>query len=165
MRNWRESNTHVYFWGSCLSNFYEVSINYDNKLFKSSEQLFMYLKAIYFKDFNTAAEILLAETPGKAKLLGRSVKKFNELEWIKEREKAMFTACYNKFYQISILREILLETGNKTLVESSPYDVIWGIGLKNDTDLILDENNWRGLNLLGKILLQVREKIKKEIIN
>lgn len=164
MKNWRENKTHVYFWGSCLSNFYEVPINYDNKMFKSSEQLFMYLKAINFKDFDTAAEILLADTPGRAKLLGRAVKKFSEKEWIKHREQAMFTACYNKFNQISILKDILLETEDKTLVEASPFDIIWGIGLKYDNDLILHETNWRGLNLLGKVLMQVREKIKKEII-
>ena len=74
----------------------------------------------------------------------------------------MFDACYSKFSQNSSLRKNLIETENKILVEASPYDKIWGIGLDENNPKILEPNNWDGLNLLGKVLMRVRDILKSE---
>ena len=72
------------------------------------------------------------------------------------KEDKMFQACYLKFSQNDTIKKLLINTKNKILVEASPFDKIWGIGLKWDNDLVLNENNWKGLNLLGKTLMKVR---------
>jgi ribA/ribD-fused uncharacterized protein len=69
-----------------------------------------------------------------------------------------------RFTQSAKCRELLLATGDKILVEASPYDKVWGVGLAaSDTD-ILDETKWKGENLLGKVLTEVREIIKSDIL-
>jgi hypothetical protein len=65
-----------------------------------------------------------------------------------------------KFGQNSRLKATLLSTENKIIVEASPYDTIWGIGLYHEDDRVLDEKNWKGMNLLGKALMEVREKLR-----
>ena len=153
------TDTHIYFWGSIYSNWEPCKINYNSLLFESSEHLFMYLKAQYFNDIETANLILKTSSPSEAKALGRKIKNFDEDKWIHERENAMYIACYEKFYQNKDLKEKLLLTKDKTLVEGSPYDFIYGVGLKWDDKLILDEKNWKGLNLLGITLMKVREDL------
>lgn len=159
----RETDTHIYFWGSFLSNFIpnNLHIDFDNIIFTNSEQLYMYLKAIYFKDFDKAKEIVnFGNEPRIAKNLGREVRGYNDIEWAKVREVMMYTACILKFKSDTNLAKKLLDTNNKILVEASPVDLVWGIGIKWDNDDILDETNWKGLNLLGKVLMKVREELK-----
>lgn len=146
------TNTHVYFWGGIYSNFYECNIEYKDYQFHTSEQLFMWLKAMTFKDEQVAEEILHSSSPKEAKHLGRQVADFDNEVWEKEREDAMFIAVSNKFDQNPQLKAQLLEHKGKTFVEASPYDCIWGVGLREDDLRILDEQKWRGLNLLGKCL-------------
>lgn len=81
---------------------------------------------------------------------------------LKIREEKMFESCYAKFYQNSSLRKTLIQTENKILVEASLYDKICGIGLDENNPKILEPNNWNGLNLLGKVLMRVRDILKLE---
>lgn len=160
----RITDTHIYFWGSFLSNWIpnNLSIRYDGHTFSNSEQLFMYLKAVFFKDQLKAREIVeFGNDPRTAKNLGREVSNYDEKEWSKVREEMMFKACLLKFQSDEKLKQQLLDTENKILVEGTPFDPIWGVMIKWDDDRILDESNWRGQNMLGKVLMNVRKELQK----
>jgi len=164
----RETKTHIYFWGTFLSNWIpsDLRIIYMSRLFTNSEQLFMYLKAEYFCDWETAEEIInLGQIPKTAKDLGRKVKGYDEKEWEKVRENMMYKAISLKFASSLELQEKLLDTGNKILVEGTPMDPVWGVMVHWKDDRILDERNWKGQNLLGKVLMRVRQDLKNEIVN
>ncbi len=156
----RETNTHVYFYTGFLGNWYPAKFKLDGLDFNNTEQAFMYLKARFFNDDLSAVNIWKAKNARESKDLGRLVKNYNDKEWSCVRVGFMIYANYLKFSQNSELREWLLNTGNKTLVEASPIDNIWGVGLGEDNNLILNETNWNGQNLLGKALMEVRKLIK-----
>jgi len=123
----------------------------------------MFLKAKYFEDDEMADRIATeGQEPAVAKKLGRQVKGFNNEDWEGAREDMMYIACQRKFMDDELFKQ-LLATGDKVLVEGSPVDKIWGVGLKYDSEEILDEENWDGLNLLGKVLMKVRDDIKRII--
>lgn len=163
----RVTDTHVYFWGSYLSNFY-ISRIYStpdcalqNFTYCCSEQLFMMEKALHFKDYESAFAMTNAPDGASVKAIGRQVKGFDVEEWSKVCYGKMLIACKAKFEQNPWLREQLLETGDRIIVEASPLDKIWGVGLHEDDDRILDEANWEGQNLLGKVLMEVRDGLRK----
>ena len=154
----RVTDTHIYFWGSYLSNFYWAPFTVQDITYHSSEQYFMMCKAIQFDDFDAAEKILNAHDAKAAKALGRKVKNFDVNVWDEHSLPAMLDAVLYKFEEPNniVIRERLLETGNKILVEASPLDKIWGVGLHEDDDLILNESNWLGENRLGEVLMRVR---------
>jgi len=152
----RITTTHVYFWDGFLSNWHPAPIAVDGLNVPDSETLFMVLKAKHFKDDDIARQIIESTHPGDAKKLGRQIKNFDNAEWDRVKLGVMVNACILKFRQNQELLEQLLDTGTRTLVEASPYDKVWGVGLKEDNDAILDEKNWLGENLLGKALMEVR---------
>lgn len=156
----RITDTHVYFWGSIFSNWYDVQFEHNNQIFYNSEQAYMYEKAIFFRDFAIADKIYECDSPKEAKALGRQVKNFDSKKWDMESYDIMVDIIFEKFNQNPSLKEILLSTGNKTIVEASPFDKIWGVGLHWDDNRILNEKNWKGKNLLGKALMEVRQKIQ-----
>jgi ribA/ribD-fused uncharacterized protein len=157
----RTTDTHVYFWGDpTLSNWGPAEFDLLGGHFHNSEQAFMWLKAIHFGDEEIASEILSTKNPKNAKDLGRMVKGYNDKSWNERRYSAMLESCMAKFYQNEDQRETLLSTGDRTLVEGSPYDKVWGVGIHWAEEAILDESNWKGLNLLGEVLMEVREKLK-----
>jgi ribA/ribD-fused uncharacterized protein len=161
----RTTDTHIYFWGSFLSNWIpnDLAIKYMGHEFKTSEQLFMYIKAKAFNDNEKAMEIVKeGGSPKHAKDLGRQISNFDEEIWSKYREEAMYQAIHRKFSQYPVLKKQLLDTGDKILVEGTPFDPIWGVMIKWDDDRILDEKNWKGQNLLGKVLMKVRKDLKNE---
>ena len=142
----------IFFWGGWLSNFHPCRIVFGSKVFKSSEQLFMYLKALHFGDIETAERILLAETPKEAKTLGREVRNFDEKSWNEVKIQKMYLALEGKFSQNKDLMDKLKDPAldGKFFVEASPFDRIWGIGYDQDHAL-QNQSNW-GENLLGKTL-------------
>jgi hypothetical protein len=95
------------------------------------------------------------------KKAGRKVRDFIDAVWLKHRNKILQDGLYAKFTQNKALFEKLKSTGNKVLVEASPYDKIYGVGLGENDPKILDENNWRGENLLGNTLMNVRNIITR----
>jgi len=159
----RTTDTHIYFWGSFLSNWIpmDLAIKYDGQTFTTSEQLFMYKKAKFFGDDLAAAKIVsLGTHPKDAKDLGRKIRWYDEERWGKVREEMMYEAIYEKFSQYPDLKKKLLDTGNRILVEGTPFDPIWGVKIKWSDDRILDEKNWNGQNLLGKVLMRVRNDLR-----
>ena len=158
------TDNYVAFWGGVFSNFYPCKITHHGHEFRSSEQLFMYSKALFFGDEETTAEILKAKTPKEAKALGRKVKDFNDEAWNEVKETLMYGAVYQKFKQNTELCRYLINpvTETRHFVEGSPIDKVWGVGISWDDPAIADEKNWKGENLLGKTLDKVRRALIEE---
>lgn len=153
---------HVAFWGSAFSNFYECEFVENGKTWKSSEQCFMAKKAEYFGDNEMYDAIVNAKTPAKAKSYGRKVQKFDADEWLKVSFDKMYEAVYAKFSQNDDLKEFILsdEFNGKGFVEASPFDGIWGVKMDWKNPDVDDETNWKGMNLLGKVLDKVRDALR-----
>lgn len=150
---------------SPLSNFYKthftVEVGGTKYDFNTTEQFFMFYKAIKFNDLATAKKILEAKGyPVIYKHLGRQVKKYNDKEWSKARYKVMLFACQHKFEQDKEAQKALLSTGNAILCECSPYDAIWGIKMSEKQNFGY-ANKWRGQNLLGRVLMEVRSNLQE----
>ncbi|ROV91361.1 hypothetical protein VMCG_09678 [Cytospora schulzeri] len=127
----------------------------------------MYQKARLFNDDEMAAEILADHNthPHKAKELGRGVREFDEDVWVRERYRIVEEATWLKVTrpvndEEMKLRALLLGTGDRELVEASPFDRIWGVGFRAK-DAGRNREQW-GLNLLGKALMAIRERLRKE---
>ena len=163
----RVTDKHVYFWGEFLSNWYPARFTEAREgktlEFFNSEQYFMYEKARAFGDEEIAMRILFeGKNPKQAKSLGRKVKGYNDEVWNKMRYKVMLRANLLKYLQNKDIEKLLLneEFDGKNFVEASPIDRIWGIGCDEATALD-DESNWNGQNLLGKVLDEVRDILKR----
>jgi len=125
--------------------------------YNCAEQYMMYQKALYFGDEDTAAKIMLTSDPKEQKALGREVKNFKAEQWDKICKKVVYRGNYAKFKQNKKLYESLLSTHGTTLVEASPFDKIWGIGLRESDHRAKSRETWEGKNYLGEILTQLRE--------
>jgi ribA/ribD-fused uncharacterized protein len=119
-------------------------------------------KARLFGDNEVLLKIMLATDPSRQKAFGKTVKNFNKEKWEAVAKDVVYQGNYAKFTQYPELKEKLLATGDKIIVEASPTDCIWGIGLAVDDDLIFDQKNWRGTNWLGECIMKVREELRKE---
>lgn len=128
--------------------------------FTCAEQYMMHGKAVLFGDEEMAARILEAKTPKEHKALGRKVRGFDGARWERERERIVYEGNHAKFTQNPALLEALLATAGTELVEASPLDRIWGVGLSEEDPRIQDPATWRGLNLLGKVLTRLREELR-----
>jgi ribA/ribD-fused uncharacterized protein len=142
-----------------MSNFYPSIFEVNKVKYTCNEQYIMAQKALVFDDKNAYKKILETTSPTIMKKYGRAVKNFTDDAWLKVRDKILYDGLYAKFSQNEKLKKLLLETNNKILVEASKMDKIYGVGLSEDNDLILDEKNWRGQNLLGKTLMLIRAKL------
>ena len=126
-----------------------------------AEQFLMASKATLFRDLAAHEKIMLTNSPREMKDFGRRVKNFDETVWNANKMFIMRTALYLKFTQNEELKTGLLLTGDKELIEASPYDKIWGVGLGSNDKRLLNTNEWRGQNLLGQCLMDVRKAIKE----
>lgn len=155
----RVTDTHVFFWTGPFSNWHPAKFQMFDIFFYNSEQAFMWLKARYFEDDEVATKILGTSDPKRAKDLGKIVRGYNDSLWTVVRQGRMFEACLAKFSQNPDLKKMLLDTGDRTLVEASPIDKVWGIGMGEDDPGVEDELNWKGQNLLGNVLMDVRDNL------
>ncbi len=121
----------------------------------------MYRKATLFSDLDTAKKILESTSPAEQKRLGRQVKGFDQLIWDQHCKQIVYEGNYATFTQHPDLKEELLKTKGTVLVEASPVNQIWGVGLSEDDPRILNPKEWRGKNYLGEILTILREDIIK----
>jgi len=159
----------VFFWGhqaskgavtaSCFSQWYAAPFTVDGQRYATAEHFMMAEKAALFGDEATRSEVLKAPNPGAAKVLGRKVRGFDEATWVEHRFSIVVKANKEKFTQNADLRQFLKQTASRVLVEASPVDRVWGIGLAADHEKVNNPNLWRGLNLLGFALMQVRQSI------
>lgn len=152
-----------FFWGTehPFSQWHPSTFTVDGIEFNCAEQFMMYKKAKLFCDDDIATEILDAHKPSVQKQLGRLVKDFDAAEWNQNRERIVYQGNFHKFTQNEELRKFLLETNDKIIVEASPLDPIWGIGMGADNPDARHPEKWKGENLLGKVLMELRANLQK----
>ncbi len=164
---------YLFFWGqtedaegqlsrACLSQWYPSPFVADGLAYASAEHYMMAAKARLFGDEETRARILEAPSPGTAKALGRAVRGFDQPLWEERRFAIVTTASVLKFAQHPRLARFLLGTGSQVLVEASPIDKIWGIGLAEASPRARIPAQWRGINLLGFALMAARAQLVQQ---
>lgn len=117
-------------------------------------------KARLFEDEKIFHQVVSCSSPAETKKLGRLVENFDNLLWDRHKYSLVKQGNYHKFSQHPDLQEYLLNTGDRVLVEASPVDRIWGIGLAKSDENIYNPANWKGENLLGFALMEVRDELK-----
>lgn len=154
----------TFFWKnrSPFSNWYPSIFTHNGIRFTRGEQYMMYQKAMLFGDTDIADAILKTDDPAEQKNLGRRVSNYNDDIWSAKRVDVMVAGLFEKFNQNPKLKDALLNTGTSTMVEASPVDKIWGIGLEETHPDATNPSKWPGLNLLGIVLMRVRDKIKQQ---
>ena len=168
-----ESGTQVkflFFWGhqplkngaigkSCFSQWWISPFLVDGIEYQSTEHWMMAGKAKLFGDDEILDKILAVNSPAEAKKLGRQVRGWDQQKWEEHRFEIVVEGNLHKFSQHDDLKEFLLNTHSRVLVEASPPDRIWGIGMKEGDDHIENPSHWKGLNLLGFALMEVRDRL------
>ena len=163
---------YLFFWGHrplpneeigtpCFSQWWSATFLVDGIRYPTAEHYMMAEKARLFGDDEVRKQILKADSSTVAKQLGRNVKGFNEDVWRESRFMVVVRANYEKFSQNLELQKFLLKTGSKVLVEASPVDRIWGIGLDQADKRATNPEFWPGLNLLGFALMEVRQWLRE----
>jgi len=149
------------FWGGPFSNWFIApfrALTMDERLieFNCVEQFMMVQKAMCFNDRATARKILDTPDPKEQKTLGRQVKNFDETEWMCGCRSFVKPGLVAKFTQNPELNKELIETRGRLLVEASPSDHVWGVGLPANCPTIEDTKTWKGFNFLGFLLTDLR---------
>ncbi|MGW2486531.1 NADAR family protein [Streptomyces sp. NPDC001606] len=161
---------YLHFWGhrprpdgrigaSCLSQWWPSPFAVDGEHYATAEHWMMAGKARLFEDADALRRVLAAGHPAEAKKAGRLVRGFDEEVWERERFRIVVEGSVHKFSADEELRRFLLGTGDRVLVEASPVDRVWGIGLTADDEAAMDPERWRGPNLLGFALMEARERL------
>ena len=163
---------YLFFWGhqksksgeltsSCFSQWWTSPFQVDNVKYNTAEHWMMAQKALLFNDQDSYHKIVNAKSPAEAKALGRQVKNFDDNIWNEKRFDIVVKGSVHKFGQHKELKAFLLNTKDRVLVEASPVDRIWGIGLTADSDKAENPKRWNGLNLLGFALMGTRDILNK----
>jgi len=142
-----------------LSNWSAHPIVDGGVTYMTAEHAFMYHKALAMGDAAAAAKVLKAKTPYAAKQVGRSIKPWDEAKWVREREGVMLGVLRKKVAQHPQLAAMLRASAPHVLAEASPFDAVWGIGCGPSAATASDPARWRGLNLLGKLWMRVRDEL------
>ena len=165
-----EAQEFLFFWGhtpasdgsigkSCFSQWFESPFTVGGHTFPTAEHWMMFKKAELFEDQIFMEKILAAKSPAGAKKLGRKVSNFKPEIWDAHKFEIVVEGNQYKFEQNKEMGNFLKSTGNQILVEASPYDRIWGIGMTKNHQNIMRPDSWRGQNLLGFALMEVRDKL------
>jgi ribA/ribD-fused uncharacterized protein len=163
----------LFFWGhqksksgeitaACFSQWWGSPFTVDGVRYNTTEHWMMAQKARLFQDEEIYQQIIAAKSPAEAKALGRRVSRFEEATWNSQRSAIVVRGNLEKFRQHPDLQEFLLSTKNRVLVEASPVDRIWGIGLAADNERAENPQQWQGLNLLGFALMDVRDLLRAD---
>jgi len=145
---------------SCLSQWWPSPFTVDGVEYATAEHWMMAGKARLFEDPVAERRVLAAGHPAEAKKAGRLVRGFDEAVWERERFRIVVEGSVHKFASDPALRAFLLNTGERVLVEASPVDRVWGIGLTADDEAATDPERWRGENLLGFALMVARGRLR-----
>lgn len=161
---------YLYFWGhrprrdgaigkGCLSQWWPSPFEVEGVEYATAEHWMMARKARLFGDEEAEQHAVAARHPRQAKAAGRSVQGFDQSVWERERFGIVVEGSLRKFGQPGELREYLLGTNSRVLVEASPLDRVWGVGLAADDARVRDPSQWRGENLLGFALMEARTRL------
>jgi ribA/ribD-fused uncharacterized protein len=159
------TENYIFFWDGIYSQWYEAPMQINGVLYNCCEQYMMHQKALYFGDKNTAEKIMLTSHPKDQKQLGREVKGFEKFKWDKVCLGIVYEGNLAKFLQNPDLKKELLATTDRLLVEASPVDFIWGIGMHEKDKGVEDPLNWQGTNLLGWAITLVKKEILSQELN
>ena len=162
--------SYFFFWGhhpekdgkigkSCLSHWWPSSFVVDGVTYASAEHFMMAEKARLFGDTVAQEKIIAATSPSEAKRLGREIEGFDQETWNQARFEVVICGNLHKFGQNKDLRTFLMATGPRVLVEASPLDPLWGIGLTSADVRSRNPEEWKGQNLLGFALMEARERL------
>lgn len=143
----------------CLSQWWLSPFTVDGVTYPTAEHWMMAGKARLFGDEQGLATVLAATNPGAAKATGRKVRGFDEDRWVKARYAIVVAGNMAKFGQHPDLRDFLRRTGERVLVEASPNDRVWGVGMGAANPHVAHPARWKGRNLLGFALMEVRERL------
>lgn len=158
----------VLFWRTAdlYSNWHPSVFVLDGVTYQNVEQYMMAAKARLFGDAQAEAKIMAASASDsrRIKALGRTVRGYDEAVWRAQREQIVFAGCLAKFEQNQGMADELHRTRERELIEASPTDLIWGIGLGENDPRAEDKTQWKGLNLQGIALMRVRETLNKRIM-
>lgn len=147
---------------ACFSQWWRCKFVVDGVEYVTAEQFMMAGKARLFGDEEALGRILAEPSPARAKALGRAVKRFDAEVWAAHRFELVTAGNVAKFSADEALKAYLLSTGDEVLVEASPRDRIWGVGLGRDNPLVHQPAKWRGTNLLGFALVRARDILRGE---
>jgi ribA/ribD-fused uncharacterized protein len=161
---------YLFFWGhtqkadsiidkSCLSQWFTASFTVNGVSYATAEHWMMAQKALLFGDEAAFKEVLITPKPGAVKAIGRKVTPFDAVIWKTKCFDIVAEGSFHKFSQHEPLRQFLLHTGKRVIVEASPRDTIWGIGLGQDSPAAQNPSTWRGTNLLGFALMEARDRL------
>ena len=165
----KENLEFLFFWGhtvkdeitkACFSQWFLLQFEENGMKYPTAEHYMMAGKARLFNDNKTLEEILKSDSPNQAKSLGRKVKNFDPKVWDEQKYEIVRRANLLKFSQNEAFKEFLLSTNDKILVEASPYDTIWGIGMLETDPKAQNPSLWNGENLLGFALMEVRDELR-----
>lgn len=159
----------IFFWGHtgkneigqhCFSQWFELPFVVNGVTYPTAEHWMMAHKALLFNDTATFYKIINAAKPGEVKALGRQIANFEQPVWDDEKYKIVLRGNIHKFNQHPQYAEYLLNTGDQILVEASPVDRIWGIGLAKNAENLDNPHFWNGQNLLGFALMEARDFLR-----
>lgn len=153
----KQFDKYHFFYGGPFSQWAACTFTLDGDDYNCAEQYMMAQKAIKFEDYEALNTIMSTDNPAKQKATGRKVRGFDQQLWEKDAKLVVYRANFAKFMQSTDLMLDLLTTRGHLLVEASPTDRIWGIGLSENNPDIHDPAKWQGTNWLGEIITQVRE--------
>lgn len=163
---------YIFFWGhqptrdgsissSCFSQWWKSEFEENGFVYKTAEHYMMMKKAALFGDHDIETKMQTSDSPAELKKLGRMVKNFDPNVWDAHKFEIVKRANFLKFSQNEPLKTFLLSTKDRVIVEASPVDAIWGIGMAMDHRDVNDPSKWKGENLLGFALMEVRDELKK----
>jgi ribA/ribD-fused uncharacterized protein len=150
----------VLFWSGWPSNWHPAYFVVDGIAFNCGEQWMMWSKAKFFGDAEMMQAILAEPSPREQKALGRQVVNYDDAKWKAMARDVVYQGLLEKFRQNADLKAKLLATGSDTIVEASPKDTLWGIGLDRTDPRATQPHLWWGSNWLGEVLMRVRETIR-----
>lgn len=170
-RSKEETFDYLYFWKNvprddgeldqgCFSQWYPAKFKIGEQEFATAEHFMMHSKATLFEDNEIAEQILRTESCKEVKALGRKVRNFDKELWREHRFAIVLRANLAKFSQNEPLKEYIFSTGEKIIVEASPTDRIWGIGMSEEEARKTPPHEWNGMNLLGFALMRTRSLLE-----
>lgn len=154
------TDKYVFFWNGVFSQWYPSKFVIEGVEYNCCEQYMMAQKALLFNDMENHKMIMHSKSPNEQKGFGRRVKGFDKDKWEAVCREIVFDANMAKFTQNPKMLEELMDTEDLEIVEASPYDKIWGIGLHETDPKALDKSQWQGTNWLGEAIMSVREKLR-----
>lgn len=168
----KQKQKFIFFWGNtekeqqitkaCLSQWYPCQFTVEGREYHTAEQYMMAQKALLFGDKEMFQQIMKASHPKEYKALGRKIRGFQEEVWKEHRVDIVVAGNCAKFSQNPELKNFLQNSKKRILVEASPYDKIWGIGMRETEDGVENPLTWKGSNLLGFALMEVRDRLGEE---